>query len=247
MNLEASCPKIFSITSGKGGTGKSFVAKNLALAFAKLDKKVLAIDLDIGMRTLDLLFHLEDNIVFDLNDVMTEKCSIKDALYHHEKYRNLSLLCGPAFLEKDFSASKMFDEINSLIKKGKYDIVIVDLPSGIGFNVLATQQLFAEPIIVTNPTKACVRGDSILANSLRENNSQNGLYGLLIINKIDKTAFSAFSKDGFANLDEIIDSIGLKLLGTLPNTQDAHFGKYFGAIAKRLLGNDVPLLLKVIK
>ena len=52
--------------SGKGGTGKSTVSSGLAIAAATLGKKVLIIDLDAGLRCLDVIFGIDDKIVFDL-------------------------------------------------------------------------------------------------------------------------------------------------------------------------------------
>jgi len=62
--------KIITITSGKGGVGKSTTTANLATALAKLNKKVVAIDFDIGLRNLDMILGLENRIVYDVVDVM---------------------------------------------------------------------------------------------------------------------------------------------------------------------------------
>ena len=61
---------LLATTSGKGGTGKSTVSVSLALSFAQLNKSVLLVDMDEGLRSLDLFLNLDDRIVFDLSDIL---------------------------------------------------------------------------------------------------------------------------------------------------------------------------------
>jgi septum site-determining protein MinD len=65
--------KVFVVTSGKGGVGKTTITANLSVALAKMEKKVLCIDADIGLRNLDMILGLENRIVYDVLDVLEGK------------------------------------------------------------------------------------------------------------------------------------------------------------------------------
>ena len=84
--------EVIVITSGKGGVGKTTTTANVGTGLAKLNKKVVMIDTDIGLRNLDVVLGLENRIVYNLVDVVEEKCRLKQALIKHKKYDNLFLL-----------------------------------------------------------------------------------------------------------------------------------------------------------
>lgn len=65
---------VITITSGKGGVGKTTTTANLAVALASLGDKVVCIDRDIGLRNLDIVLGLENRIVYDLVDIIEGRC-----------------------------------------------------------------------------------------------------------------------------------------------------------------------------
>ncbi len=80
------------ITSGKGGSGKSTIAVNLGAALAASGKTVALVDMDMGMRSLDILCGLENRIVYDLADVADGLCRVKQAIVKHPSIAGLSLI-----------------------------------------------------------------------------------------------------------------------------------------------------------
>ena len=84
--------EVIVITSGKGGVGKTTTTANLGTGLAKLNKKVVLVDTDIGLRNLDVVLGLENRIVYTLVDVVEENCKLKQALIRDKKYENLFLL-----------------------------------------------------------------------------------------------------------------------------------------------------------
>ena len=72
--------QIIVLASGKGGTGKTTVTVNLAVALCNKGKKVLLIDCDCGMRGLDLMLGLDKNLVYDTSDVIAGNCFTEDAM-----------------------------------------------------------------------------------------------------------------------------------------------------------------------
>ena len=112
------------VTSGKGGAGKSTVAVNLAAALAVKGKSVLLIDADTGLRSLDVLLGLENNVVYDLTDVIEGNCRVKQAIVKARCADNLFLIAAAAL--RDASAVKpaaMADTVRRL--KAKYDYCTV--------------------------------------------------------------------------------------------------------------------------
>ena len=78
--------RVITVTSGKGGVGKTTLAANIGVALAQMEKKVLLIDLDIGLRNLDLVLGIQNIIVYDLIDVYEEKIDFV-AMRVLKKYR----------------------------------------------------------------------------------------------------------------------------------------------------------------
>ena len=94
--------QVIVVTSGKGGVGKTTTTANLGTALAKLGKNVVLVDADIGLRNLDLVMGLENRIVYDLVDVVEEKCRINQALIKDKRFEALYVM--PAAQTKDKNA-----------------------------------------------------------------------------------------------------------------------------------------------
>ena len=122
--------EVIVITSGKGGVGKTTTTANLGSALALAGKRVALVDTDIGLRNLDVVLGLEDRIVYDLVDVIEEKCKSRQALIKDKRFKELFLL--PAAQTRDKNAINEEQMIN-LIKrlKEEFDFVLIDCPAGI--------------------------------------------------------------------------------------------------------------------
>ena len=152
--------QVITITSGKGGVGKSTATANLAVGLAmeveKESKKVVAVDFDIGLRNLDMLLGLENRIVYDVIDVMEGKCNLSQALINHKKTKNLYFL--PASQTKDKTILDK-DKVGKLIEslRENFDYILIDSPAGIesGFEHAI---LYADrALIIVTPEVSSVR------------------------------------------------------------------------------------------
>src|SRR3970282_1355202 len=148
--------QVITITSGKGGVGKTTAVANLATAIAADGKKVVCIDGDIGLRNLDVVMGLENRIVYDLVDVVEGRARLRQAMIKDKRLPDLSLI--PAAQTRDKAAvspSDMIKVCNDL--RPDFDWILIDSPAGIerGFrNAIAPAD---QVIIVTNPEVAAVR------------------------------------------------------------------------------------------
>ena len=101
--------QVLTVTSGKGGVGKTTVTANLASALAMLGKRVTAIDADIGLRNLDVVMGLENRIVYDLVDVVEGRCRLRQAMIKDKRQPELYLI--PAAQTRDKTAVSPSDMI----------------------------------------------------------------------------------------------------------------------------------------
>lgn len=239
------------ITSGKGGVGKTTTSANLGTGLAMLEKAVVIIDADIGLRNLDVVMGLENRIVYDIVDVVEKNCRLKQALIRDKRYDRLYLL--PAAQTKDKSAinpEQMLDLVNEL--KKEFDYIIIDSPAGIeqGFqNSIAGADL---AIIVTTPEISAVRDADRVIGLLESRGLHNPK---LIINRIRQ---DMVKRGDMMNMEDIIDILAIDLIGIVPDDEaivvstnkgepvvideKALAGKAYRNITKRIIGEEVELL-----
>ncbi|MEO2069201.1 MAG: septum site-determining protein MinD [Desulfurobacteriaceae bacterium] len=243
--------KVFCITSGKGGVGKSTVTGNLATALASKGYKVVAIDADIGLRNLDLILGLENRIVYDIVHVIEGACTVEKALVKDKKTKNLYLL--PAAQTKDKSAVKPEDLVKIVEElRKKFDFIFIDSPAGIEDGFKTAVAPADRVLIVTNPEMASIR-DADRVVGLCENMGKGE--PKLIVNRLDP---KKVARGDMLDADEVVEILGLELIGTVPEDknmvsyinkgepavlfEDSIAGKALRNISERLLGKNVPFL-----
>ena len=172
--------EVIVITSGKGGVGKTTITANLGIALSKLGKSVIAIDTDIGLRNLDVVMGLENQIVYNLVDVLEGTCRLRQAVIKDRRYNNLYLLPSAQSKDKDSVTPQQMIDLTSCLKE-EFDYVLIDCPAGIeqGFrNAIAGA---TKAIVVTTPEVSAIRdADRIIG--LLEKDGINPIY--LLINKL---------------------------------------------------------------
>ena len=216
--------RIITVTSGKGGVGKSSISVNLAIALAHQNLKVCLIDGDFGLKNLDVMMGLENRVVYDLNDVISGKCEIHQVLVKDKREQTLYLLPACKTLSfQNLDASIMAALIDYL--KNDFDFIIVDSPAGIEQGFTYASSIADEAIIVVNLDLATLRdNDRVIGLLLKK-----GIQDLkLIINKVNLDDI----EDGKSlTIDDALDILSLQLLGIV---YEYHC---FDNIAHRLLGH----------
>ena len=239
--------KIFAITSGKGGVGKSTVSVGLATAFFEQGKSVLLVDMDQGFRCLDLMLGVDSKAVFDLADILGGR-ALEDAICTCEETERLCLIPAPA---KSGSVDcKAFKEFVTAAAK-KFDIVIFDFPAGIDLTLYSALPKGTLFLTVAVPDPVSIRDAAQIGRRLKE----AGIPSNLIINRF---ILEQSRKYGFKNIDSIIDSASLRLIGIVPESEElsalsvthkiknrSRAKKAFHRISQRLLGEE--LLLPKLK
>jgi septum site-determining protein MinD len=239
--------RVITITSGKGGVGKTTTTANLSAAFAMLGRRVCCIDADIGLRNLDLILGLESRIVYDLVDVVEGRCKPVQALIRHKHLSELYLI--PAAQTRDktsVSPAQMAQVVKEL--KEEFDFILIDSPAGIerGFrNAVAPAD---EVLIVTNPEVSAVRDADRIVGLLEADSRK--LPMRLVINRVKP---DMVRRGEMLSADDIIDILSIKLIGIVPDEEavliasnkgmpdpNSRAGQAFRNIARRLMGEEVP-------
>jgi septum site-determining protein MinD len=241
--------KVVTVTSGKGGVGKTTATANIGAALASNGKKVVCIDADIGLRNLDVVLGLENRIVYDLVDVIEGRCRLRQAMIRDKHLNELYLI--PAAQTRDKSAVSPSDMVRLCDElRPDYDYIMVDSPAGIerGFrNAIAPADIV---LVVTNPEVSAVRdADRIIGLIEAEEKGP----ARLVINRIKP---EMVKRGDMLSADDVLELLAVELIGLIP--EDEHVvmstnqglpivlngkskaGEAFRSIARRLDGEDVP-------
>ncbi|MPW26594.1 septum site-determining protein MinD [Alkalibaculum sp. M08DMB] len=243
--------EVYVITSGKGGVGKTTTTANLGSALAMMEKRVVVIDADIGLRNLDVVMGLENKIVYNIVDIVEKRCRINQALIKDKRFEELYLLpAAQTNTKMDVKPDDMVLLCNEL--KEEFDYILIDCPAGIerGFeNAIAGAE---KSIVVTVPEVSAVRDADRIIGLLRD----AGLNEIHLI--INRVRLDLVKKGEMLSVDDMLDILAINLLGIIPDNKDIVIttnrgepivtneksitGQAYKNIAKRIMGEDIPFL-----
>lgn len=237
------------ITSGKGGAGKSLITAGLAAQLAKQGKSVVAIDMDVGLRSLDILFRMENSVVYDIADVLDGICPLKQAIMRSKVYEGVSLINAPQFGDSSAISVEHMDEVVGELKQ-MYDFVLIDCPAGIGRGFHNAIAAVDRALLVAMPESVCLR-DAERAVGLLELKGMDRID--LVFNRIRPVHMQKNAVGGVAQAAEMLyrNVIGAvpedpaiaasHARGNAPDLCKNASGAAFGRIARRLCGETVSL------
>lgn len=242
--MEQTKAKKILFTSGKGGVGKSTLSTTFAKILSADGKRVLMIDFDISLRTLDIMLSVSDSVLYDWYDVITEKCDPETALL---KTKGPYLLAAPI---GDVSVDE--NDIKKLVSfyDNDFDFIILDCPAGVGDILKLTLGAADSAFIISTPDFVCVRSAAVAARKAAD----MSVPSRLIINRFKKNTVT----NGRAlNIDDVIDATGVQLIGVVPDDMDLSLSilngelidpalpsvKVVKRIIKRMNGENIPLSL----
>ena len=244
--------EVIVITSGKGGVGKTTTTANLGSSLAEAGKKVVLVDTDIGLRNLDVVMGLENRIVYDIVDVIEEKCKLRQALIKDKRFEELFLL--PAAQTRDKTAINE-EQMKELTKKLKeeFDYILIDCPAGIeqGFkNAIAGAD---RAIVVTTAEISAIRDADRIIGLLESSEIKNPE---LIVNRLRP---NMVKKGEMMEVEDIVDLLSVDLIGVVPDDEyiitqtnkgepvirnkRAPSGKAYIEISKRILGENIEVTI----
>jgi septum site-determining protein MinD len=240
------------VTSGKGGVGKTTTTANVSTVLASLGKKVCMVDLDIGLRNLDAVMGLTNRVVYDIVDVAQHRVVVSQALVRDPRFEdNLYLLAASQFADK-YVLDK--DSVGTIVEelKQRFDFVMIDCPAGIEYGFQNAVSIADGALVVTNPEVASVSDADRVVGILENMNMP--ITPHLIINRIRKNMINNGTS---MRIDDIVNHLGIPLLGividedrvisasnagqTVAFDRDSDAGRSYQHIARRMLGENIPL------
>src|SRR5512143_734200 len=243
--------RVITVTSGKGGVGKTTTTANVGVALALLGKRVACLDADIGLRNLDVVLGLENRIVYDVVDVIEGRCRLRQAMIRDKHFQNLYLI--PAAQTRDKTAVSPSDMVRVCDElRPEHDYVLIDSPAGIerGFRnaVAAADQV----LVITNPEVSAVRDADRVVGLLE---AEETCSPALIINRLNPVMVK---NHDMLSAEDVLDLLGISLIGIVPEDetvivssnrgtpvaldQKSRAGQAFRNIARRIKGETVPFL-----
>lgn len=231
------------VASGKGGVGKSSCSVAIGKELSTRGFRVLLVDTDIALRSLDVLLGVSDRVVFDWGDIICGRCSSEKAIIKCEKGALLScpLRSSDAFTPQAFKETIMlFDRV--------YDYIIIDSPAGVDIGLDIASAPADRALIISTSDKVCVRSASKAAQRL----SELGISDIRLI--INRFVPKPVRRNKLLNIDSVIDSTAVQLIGVVPEDENITFGivmekksqiSYgpFVRITNRILRKEEPLNL----
>lgn len=236
------------ITSGKGGVGKSTISSGLGAALAARGRRVLLIDGDAGLGSLDHMLGISERRVFDIADVVSGVTEPDRAVYASAFEPNLFLLPAPD-TEEDVVSPDIMRELVGVLSR-YYDHILIDSPAGVGQGFLSAAAAATKALVVATPDPVCLRDSARARQRLQEAGVSSQR---LVVNRFNAARFRA--QGCYRDLDAVIDAAGIRLIAVIP--EDAELAAAtvrsqkapvkssgalaVGRLAARLEGEQVPL------
>ena len=242
--------EVIVITSGKGGVGKTTTTANIGAGLSGFNKKVVVIDTDLGLRNLDVVMGLENQIVYNLVDVIEGTCRLKQALIRDRRYENLYLLPSAQTRDKTAVSPGQMKKLVSELRE-EFDYILLDCPAGIeqGFqNAIAGAD---RALVVTTPEVSAIRDADRIIGLLEKNHLRQSA---LIINRI---RMDMVKRGDMMSVDDVREILSIPLIGAIPDDEqvvigtnqgepviglNSRAGKAYSNICKRLMGIEVPFM-----
>ncbi len=238
---------VITITSGKGGTGKTSITGGVAASLALMGRTVLCVDMDIGLRNLDISLGLNDRALMDFSDVALGRCPLARAAVEHPDLKGLWLLTSPMSLP----ASLTTEKVRSLLDTARtmYDYILIDSPAGLGAGFRLAVCGADRALVVSTSDASSLRDAQRTVAELEQLKTIH-----LVMNRIQARLLRKLR----ATIDDAMDAAGLPLIGVVPEDPQVILCANLGLplttrgpkgaalacrnIARRLEGGRIPIM-----
>ena len=237
--------KVILVSSGKGGTGKTMFAVNLGAILARYGNRVMLMDMDMGLRNMDIYLGMENRVIYNIMDVISGVCRIKKAMLKVHGFDTFYFMAAsPSRDNRDFTPLHMEVLCNKL--KKYFDYIIVDCPAGIGDLFDVSIAAADKAVIVTEPEVASLRDADTTERYLR-GKSVNDIS--IVINKVK---VELMQQGLVPSLSEISGMFKSPVVGLIQYDENIHISTNKGIpiVCKRdtyIERNFIEIAVRIIK
>ncbi|WP_334175808.1 septum site-determining protein MinD [Pseudoxanthobacter sp.] len=252
--------KVLVVTSGKGGVGKTTTTAALGAALAQGGKKVVVVDFDVGLRNLDLIMGAERRVVYDFINVVQGDAKLSQALIRDKRIETLYLLPASQTRDKDALTEEGVERVIEELKK-EFDWIVCDSPAGIERGATLAMRFADVAVVVTNPEVSSVRDSDRIIGLLdaKTRKAENGerMEKHLLITRYDR---SRAERGEMLKIEDVLDILSVPLVGVVPESEEvlrasnlgspvtvlsplSAAGRAYGDAARRLQGEDIPMVV----
>lgn len=251
--------RIITVTSGKGGVGKTTTSASFSTGLALRGFKTVVIDFDVGLRNLDLIMGCERRVVYDLINVINGEATLNQAMIKDKHCENLFVLPASQTRDKDALSEEGVEKVLKDLEHMGFDYIVCDSPAGIEHGAIMALTFADEAVVVTNPEVSSVRdSDRILgilqAKSRRALEGREAVKEHLLITRYNPGRVEAGEMLSYKDIQEILR---VPIIGVIPESeevlqasnqgspvihqQDSDAAEAYQDVIARFLGEDKPL------
>lgn len=241
--------QVICFISGKGGTGKTSLCAAVGCCLAMEGQKTLCIDLDVGLRNLDISLGMADCAILPFTSIMRGDYPLSRAA-KHPTVENLWMLTAPVTEQAEDLDRAQFGALIEEARK-EYDWILIDAPAGVGAGFQLATAFADEALVVSLGDPASQRDAARAADLLL---AERDIPVRLAVNRVSEKLFGKMH----ATIDDVMDTVGLPLIGIIPDDPSVTLAAAEGRplvqysiqgasvaashITRRLRGRRVPLM-----
>lgn len=240
--------EIIAVASGKGGTGKTSLCAGLGCALAQRGQNVLCVDMDVGLRNLDIALAMAEEPALAFSEARADR-PLRDQAARHSRFGNLWLFTAPALRDPEELDGAHFADLMARARQ-EFDFVFLDAPAGLGEAFRLSARESSRVLLVCGSDPASLR-DAARTTEVLELMGRTRCS--LIVNRLNEKLIDKMH----LTVDDVMDGAGLPLMGVVPEDRNVPLAAVFGTplllygkrgacaacrrIARRLLGDRVPI------
>jgi septum site-determining protein MinD len=220
ISEEGFLAKVITITSGKGGVGKTTTSAAFATGLAQRGHKTVVIDFDVGLRNLDLIMGVERRVVFDFINVINGDASLNQALIRDKRVENLFIFPTSQTRDKDAMHKDGVEQVMAELRDN-FDYILCDSPAGIEHGAMTALYHADAAVIVTNPEVSSVRdSDRILgmlaSKSRRAERNEAPVEEYLLLTRYSP---DRVAKGEMLSITDVQEILSVPLIGVIPESE----------------------------